>query len=194
MITRNICKAIEGLPFWLGYKKSRAIEIASESVVAYELREGLRFELGDDCIIKTETSIKEINLLHPIKNEKGRPEQLDITITERAPGGKFIAAIEIKLAHKINSGCRKDLNRLQKLKSDCPDINTYFILVSQGKRPADLVTEKLVARRKLDTPWFAGEMVVRRAVKAFGTSASIRNNTQKNISKEYWVVLIEVTK
>jgi hypothetical protein len=169
--------AIQGLAFWIGYKRSLYRDYPmSEGALVTELRSLIHANLSDRYRLVCEVGYAKL-----VKAGVSRPTiiagkaRADLVIekdveSRQAPGTMIsvpFAVMEFKRAGAPAAQIMKDLQRLAALKSVRPSVRVFLLVLSDSARNGKFVTEAGISRGGLHRIDGArGYYKVRRTLKA----------------------------
>lgn len=195
--TKLVSKALEVLPYWVGYKHSRFPNAElPEAAIVSELRELLFAFCDSTKRVRCEVAYRELGLSGQ-EGKKGRPIQADLVIEKKLKNnanGHPIAVIEVKRGKSINGPGDEDLETLSKLKRESitSGIKTFFVLVCEAGRPTYGLTQGGSAKRGVLK---RGRVTVkvRRVTRAIGYrwDSKVGKAQSKQVG-QFWAVLYEV--
>jgi hypothetical protein len=198
-LVKTIANALEPIPYWVGYKHAKYWNgNLPEGAIVAELRETLLARCRNEETVQCEVAYLDLGFKSAPKTA-GRPLQADLVITakgiKKRPGSP-VAVIEVKRGDMLGAQAREDLVYLKQLRKDTGGrFRTFLVLVTEGGRPKDGLTERGKADKKFAIDGFPG-VRVRRVLRAIGHAAEYENDLPKDITSEkqsqYWAVLYEV--
>ena len=183
-IPKWLTTALQGLTFWIGYKRSLYRDYPlSEGALVTELRSLLHANLPDHLFLKCEVGysklVKGVARPEPIAGSK----RADFVVAsrvdlEQGSKGKTIYkpdfVFELKRSEATENLINKDLKRLAAFQTTRRGARAFLIVLSETSRHDRFVTE--AGKTRVGThrvPEFAGTYSIRRTVKA----ASAYTNT-----------------
>ncbi len=189
---------LQGLAYWIGYKKQYYRHYPlSEGAIVGEVLSLLASNLDRDILLESEVMFKNF-----CTDWKGNG-RADIVISKKNNQidiqNNLNIIIEVKREEAPKHQINKDLERLAKFKEQCEnsDKRCFLILVSQGKRPSDFVTENGNAKHaeiKIPNSKFCIAKT-RRVCKAISKFDKLNGNTTIKAAKDaHYACLIEVLK
>ena len=181
-----IKSALQGLAFWVGYKKELYPHYhLTEGAIVGELTSLIHSKLDKDEKLMCERMYSTI--LDKLDESSNDMRRLDLAIVYKNEDSlKY--AIEVKRGDSSNKLIDEDFNRLYEIKQSNPEVGCYLILVCESKKHKRFINENGTAITHLHTkePENSYKLNVRRVCKATSTF-KIRTTTA------HYVCLIEVS-
>jgi hypothetical protein len=138
-----ITTSIQGLTFWVGYKRSLYRDYPlPEGALVTELRSLLYANLPDDLFLKCEVRYSKLVKRSPALVRTFGQTRADMVIANKIESteqeGKFKLhprfVLEFKRANAATHLIDKDLHRLAAIKVARPDVRTFLLVLSEGDR------------------------------------------------------------
>jgi hypothetical protein len=200
-LLETIIRALKPMPYWIGYKHQKywGHRLPEVAMVA-ELRETLFGAVDRTQSVRCEVSYTELGLKAARRTQNtrkrvGRPEQADLVIFDKKE--RPIAVIEVKRGHSIDTAGRIDLDYLHSLREGSQgQLRTFFVLLSEAKKPKTLISRSGTANRKFKIDNFPGRLAVRRVLRAVGHASKPTEQAPNRVSdrskSQHWAALMEV--
>ena len=179
--------ALQGLTFWIGYKRSLYRDYPlSEGALVTELRSLLHANLPDELFLKCEVGYSKLVKTKVRPTPIAGSTRADFVVAskiedkESTIGWKYKPefVFELKRAGANDRLIDKDLTRLAALRASRKGVRAFLIILSEADRHDRFVTDRGKTRLgSHNVPGFAGTYTVRRTVKA---SATFENRNSGN--------------
>lgn len=170
-------RALLGTCYWIGHRRAlyRDYPLGESAMVAElcnllfanlptnlklicEVQYSQIIDISEGDSAFTEKSRVDLCICGPIENKKANPLE------------HLLYVLEVKRGKASKAAINADLRRLLELKRARPEIRAFLLLISEGQRPTDFVTEESFAIRKnlpiANTSGFCRTRVVMKAVQA----------------------------
>lgn len=172
---------VQGLAFWMAYRNEISSIKIIESDAVFVAADMLRSSLPKDLSVERELTRASSSL--SIGNQR-----IDLGIKDKI-NNNYLCLIEFKLADSTNGGYKKDVEKLNAIKQNYPNIDCLIVILYRKSvaftEPQELVGQNGKANKKAKTITVANNQLpirVRRVCNSF--SSTTNTKSQKAICIE----------